>query len=207
MVGAQTPLPEDYLDIGSQRFIQARVGAYNSGIQEVATQTPAEVQAVIDAYNLIWEAADGDATTPSTLTVDPFETLDVTVDPLHMGLINSILSEATSPQIDTVPKLRDLVGAAGKVIDTATDNSDAGLGLGDFEAMGLGNINPLRLEEAIERIAQADVSEVQTLEGLRLLLADLLLDVVAIPTLNGYALLMLALAMLLIFGWRQFRQF
>jgi alpha-tubulin suppressor-like RCC1 family protein len=207
VVGAETPLPEDYLDIGSQRFIQARVGAYNSGIQEVATQTPAEVQAVIDAYNLIWEAADGDATTPSTLTVDPFETLDVTVDPLHMGLINSILSEATSPQIDTVPKLRDLVGAAGKVIDTATDNSDAGLGLGDFEAMGLGNINPLRLEEAIERIAQADVSEVQTLEGLRLLLADLLLDVVAIPTLNGYALLMLALAMLLIFGWRQFRQF
>ena len=207
VVGAETPLPEDYLAIGSLRFIEARVGAYNSGIQEVATQTPAEVQAVIDAYNLVWEAADDDATTPSTLTIDTFAELAVTVDPQALGLVNSVISESSSSAIDTVPKLRNIAGAAKKIIDTATNNNDAGLGLGDFEAIGLGNINPQRLEEAIDKIAAADVSEVQTMEALRELLAEFLLDVVAIPTLNGYALLMLALAMLLIFGWRQFRQF
>jgi len=145
------PTQGDYDAAGVTGVTAGTLGALNNALAVLtpaASDTVAEVQAMVEAYTAILAEANG----PGPGNPDPTPTTDPTaaqygavgasvaaaLSTSGLGLLNDVLGELVATDVDTVAELEALAGVAGRVMTTAAGGTPTPvLGLSDFTALGI----------------------------------------------------------------------
>ena len=197
VVDAELPVLGDYEAIGTLRLIGGNVGAYNSAIRAIEAGTPAEVQTVVDLYNSILDAANGNSATRPGLDVEDYADLGVVVDASALALFEDAIGGQTANAVNTIEKLQQMADAAARIIDAAVDPGNLNPPTAqDFAVLGINGVNDSNLAAVIEALAGADLSDPLTVQGLLELLGNLLIPPLAVPTLSFWALLLMTLLLM-----------
>jgi hypothetical protein len=182
---ATAPTADDYSLAGvelsvsplSEADMTTAVNGFLADTDVVGTDadTTAEVQAILDTYGSVLNAADSDGTLALAEADYALLGLDgVNAD--GASLLNSVLPNKTVAELDTAQKLNDLTDVAMKVLATADNtNPSPALTVDDLEALGISGVDANNLHAVLAAIEASHSSGVNTL--------DKLADVVA----NGIA--------------------
>jgi len=193
--GTGAPTAADYSAVGINDVVAANASAYNSAVAEVKPATPADIQAVITAYNSVLAGA-GNVATAANLTAAVYAELGVTVPATALGLLNSAVGSQGAAASNTVAKLQAMVSASAKVINTAANSQDAGLTESDFTVLGVQGVTPANVADASGIVADAAVTEVDTVAKLQALLSEVLTPPLPVPTLSLWSLLLMVMLMM-----------
>ena len=174
------PTTETYGAAGVTGVTAGNLGAINNavaGLPTVATDTTAEVQAVVDAYLAILAEANGadpDATPGLNPTAAQYVTIGATVAGALSGagltLLNDVIGALPSTGVDTVVEIEALAGPAGRVATTAAGGMPTpALSVVDLSALGVTGVTTDNLTAVVEAIAATadDGSGVDTLGELQ----------------------------------------
>jgi hypothetical protein len=141
------PTATTYEDAGVSGVSASNIGAVNSAIAhlgQAATDTASEVQAVVDAYAALLDAADGVANGGATLSVAQFQTLGLTVidTTAEALLLNAIADVGSSSSIDTFAELTNLASIVNRLsIVAAGGTASPALTAQDLEALGITGVS------------------------------------------------------------------
>jgi hypothetical protein len=169
------PTATTYEDAGVSGVSASNIGAVNSAIAhlgQAATDTASEVQAVVDAYAALLNAADGVANGGATLSVAQFQTLGLTVidTTAEALLLNAIADVGSSSSIDTFAELTNLASIVNRLsIIAAGGTASPALTAQDFEALGITGVTAENLSAVIAAIAATadDGSGINTMAKLQ----------------------------------------
>lgn len=203
--GTGTPCATDYIQVGITDVTATNVSAYNSAVEASGVNTSSELQAVVTTINTIAAAANSNPATVPSFGVADYAAIGVTVSAPSLGLVNSSIGSQVASASNTNTKLNSIVTAANKILATVgTSGQNSGLTVADFTALGVVGVADTNLDDAVVVIAGAQSSDVQTVSAIQALLSDVLITPLPVPTLQFYALLLLALLMLAMsFGVRR----
>ena len=114
------PTATDYTNVGVTGVDAGNLAAINSVIgplSSTATDTRVEIQAIVDAYNVILGAADGVSGTGGTLTAAQFQLLGVTtINTSAEALLMSLVTDQlTVTQVDTLTELNALASIVDRI--------------------------------------------------------------------------------------------
>lgn len=141
------PTVAQYAAAGIKGVTEANVDAINNAvITTLGTnlQNTAQVQAVVDAYNVILAEANGaaaDATPGLDPTAAQYAAIGANIgsaatSTTGLSLLNDVIGTMTTQQIDTVKEINAIAAAANKVIDAASGQT-ASLTIADFVLLGI----------------------------------------------------------------------
>jgi hypothetical protein len=153
------PTSATYEDAGVSGVSASNIGAINSAIAQLgqsATDTASEVQAVVDAYAALLNAADGVANGGATLSISQFQTLGITVIDTNAEalLLNAVVDVGSSASIDTYAELTNLASIVNRLsIIAAGGTASPALTAQDFEALGITGVTAENLSAVIAAIA------------------------------------------------------
>ncbi|MEY4657151.1 MAG: hypothetical protein RL073_1378, partial [Actinomycetota bacterium] len=153
------PTSATYEDAGVSGVSASNISAINSAIAQLgqtATDTASEVQAVVDAYATLLNAADGVANGGATLSISQFQTLGITVIDTNAEalLLNAVIDVGSSASIDTYAELTNLASIVNRFsIIAAGGTASPALTAQDFEALGITGVTAENLSAVIAAIA------------------------------------------------------
>ena len=137
----------------------SNISAINSAIAQLgqaATDTASEVQAVVDAYAALLNAADGVANGGATLSISQFQTLGITVIDTNAEalLLNAVVDVGSSASIDTYAELANLASIVNRLsVIAAGGTASPALTAQDLEALGITGVTSANLSAVIAAIA------------------------------------------------------
>jgi len=131
---------QTYADAGVGGVEAGNLDAVNSAVallDSAATDTRAEVQAVVDAYLAVLNAADGADDNDAKPTQSQLATLGITgVDsPAEASLLGDVIDEKTAADVDRVAELQALADAVSAVMSGAAGGP--GPALEQLQALGV----------------------------------------------------------------------
>jgi len=133
--------------------------------------TPEDVQAIVNAYNEVLTAADGDATKTGQLTKEQFAVLGLgDVDEVgETTLLNDIIGSSDPEDVDTYQALKKLADIVVNIIGTAGGSDDAELTDSDFTDIGVIGVDEDNIGEVIDAIGDTpdDGSRVDSVEEIQ----------------------------------------
>jgi hypothetical protein len=142
------PTLAQYSAAGISGVTASNLDAINSAVDANAASgvdTKAELQAIIDTYNLILAEANGsaaDATPGVNPTAAQYALIGADIglaatNAAALGLLNEVVGNLTSTAVDSIAEINALAAVVGKVM-TAASGSPAPLSLADCALLGLG---------------------------------------------------------------------
>jgi hypothetical protein len=139
-----------------------------AGLAAGATDTAGEVQAIVDAYNAILNAADGTANGNATLTATQFQVLGLTVvnSASEALLLNAIVDSGTASSVDSLAKLVELARIVDAISQTAAGLAPSPpLTAVDLVLLGITGVTDANLTSVLAAIAATadDGSGINTL--------------------------------------------
>ncbi len=153
------PTVANYASAGVTGVEAGNLAAINSVIGPLTvgeTDTRAEVQVIVDAYNVLLAAADGVAGTGGTLTAAQFQALGITsINTTSEALLMSLVADTlTVAQIDTKAELVSLASIVDRLMTLAAGGTPAPpLTAADFAALGIPGVNASNLAGVLDSIA------------------------------------------------------
>ena len=153
------PTVADYVAAGVTGVEAGNLGAINSVIGPLTageTDTRSEVQAIVDAYNILLAAADGVAGTGGTLTASQFQILGITsINTTSEALLMSLVADTlTVSQIDTKAELVALASIVDRLMTVAAGGvASPPLTAADFAALGIPGVNAANLAGVLAAIS------------------------------------------------------
>jgi hypothetical protein len=153
------PALATYTAAGVSGVTSSNLAAINSMIAQLpagATDTTAEVQAIVDAYNILLNAADGLANGNATLTATQYQLLGLPVINTNAEalLMNVIVDSGTPTSIDTFAELNTLANIVNGISVTAAGGSASpALTAADFAALGITGVTPANLPAVLASLA------------------------------------------------------
>jgi len=153
------PTIATYSAAGISGVSASNLAAINSMIAQLpssATDTSAEVQAIVDAYNILLNAADGLANGNATLTAAQYQLLGLPVINTNAEalLMNVIVDSGTPTSVDTFAELNTLANIVNGISVTAAGGSASpALTAADFAALGITGVTPANLAAVLASIA------------------------------------------------------
>ena len=158
--GTNTPPSlSTFVAAGVSGVSASNLAAMNSMMAQLpasATDTAAEVQAIVDAYNVLLNAADGLANGNATLTAAQYQLLGLPVinTSAEALLMNVIVDSGTPATIDTFAELNTLANIVNGISVTAAGgNASPSLTAADFAALGITGVTPANLAAVLASIA------------------------------------------------------
>jgi hypothetical protein len=175
--GSTAPSVSDFADAGVTGVDSSNLAAINALIASLSgtdVDSPAELQAVIDAYLAVLAAADGTRNNNATLTSAQFASLGMSqIDSaVELSLMNRVLDTATSSQVDTGAELQALGDTvAGIFVTAAGGTASPAVTAAGLAAIGLTGVTSSNLAAILDAIAATnnDGSEVDTIAELQAL--------------------------------------
>jgi hypothetical protein len=169
------PTSTTYEDAGVNGVSASNIGAINSAIAQLgqtATDTASEVQAIVDAYAALLNAADGVANGGATLSVSQFQTLGLTIidTTAEALLLNAIADVGSSSSIDTYAELTNLASIVNRLsIVAAGGTASPSLTAEDLAALGMTGVTTENLAAVLAAIAATadDGSGINTMAKLQ----------------------------------------
>lgn len=179
--GTTAPDANDYQLVGATGLTKAQVDAANSALADddiTSTQVNdnTAVQDIVNKYNKILAAADGTANAANSLDNLDYSTIgvnNVPVDSSTEDLLNDIVDQSNTDEVNTVRELQDLANAA-KVVTDLTNAADGSQQDGQALVEALGKLgvtgatvgNAAQIADAIAKTAN-DGTEVNSQEKLQ----------------------------------------
>lgn len=172
------PTLANYLSAGITGVTAANLSAINSALDANSiggVDTKAELQAVVDTYNLILAEANGaasDGTPGSNPTAAQYALIGANIglastNSVNLTLLNDAIGGLTSTAIDSIAEINDLAAAANAVISGAAGN--AAPTLAQLAALGINGVtanNILAIQNAIAATADSGL-QVDTMAELQ----------------------------------------
>ena len=127
-----------------------------AGLSSTASDSAAEVQAVVDAYNAILNAADGTANGNSNLTAAQFQALGLAVINTNAEalLLNAVVDSGSSSGVDTFAELQNLARIVDAISVTAAGGTPSpALTAADLALLGITGVTDANLAEVLAAIA------------------------------------------------------
>lgn len=170
------PTHQDYTLVGVTGVTTNNQSSINSALASASitaaqVSTDADIQAIVDAYASLFTLADGqdntlNANNPGT---SEYALIGVTgVDSTaKVSLLGDVIDIKNASDIDTVPKIQNLVDAVTAVLQGAAGGS--GPSLNQLVSLGINGVDASNLSVALQAIANtvSDGSEVDTLTELQ----------------------------------------
>ena len=175
-----SPAESDYIDAGVSGVDSANLATINSALNSAlvdgaAVDTAAEVQALVDSYRAILEAADGnddDDANPVQADYARIGIIGVDSDE-KQSLLGDVIDIKTTADVDTLAEVQTLATAVQGVMDAA--NGTLGVPskaqLDNLGISGVTDDNLIAIQNAIQSTAD-DGSEVDTLSALQTLVTS-----------------------------------
>lgn len=172
-----TPTLSDYSAEGVTGVTASNLEAINSALNSAsingaATDTSTEIQTLVDAYNFILTAADGNADNDAHPTQAQYAAIGVTgVDSaVKSSLLGSVVDAKNTADVDTVAELQALADAAALVMSGAAGG--AAPTLEQLQSLGLTGLTAANLTtvQAIIAATSDDGTGVDTLSELQTLI-------------------------------------
>ena len=167
------PLLTDYGATGVTGVDNSNLGAINSAVAVLpvsATDSRAEVQAIVDAYGKILAAADGTGGNGVLPGAGDYAAIGVTeVDAgAETSLLGSVIDKKVSSAVDTVAEMQALANAVQAIMDGA--NGTAGVPTkAQLELLGMTGVTDANLaliQEAIKNAGANGADSLAKLQGL-----------------------------------------
>lgn len=147
---AATLAAKIYATAGISGVDNSNLASINSALNSEAigmlrAGRPAELQALVNAYNAILQSADGVAgNTATPLTATQYSAIGVTgvseANALH--LLNDVVDASTRVKVDTVPELQAMADATNHVM------TGANVSLADLRTLGISGVTTANLGKA-----------------------------------------------------------
>jgi hypothetical protein len=153
------PSVADFTAAGVSGVQSGNLAAINSVIAALsssATDSASEVQAVVDAYNAILNAADGTANGNATLTASQFQALGLSVinSTAEALLMNAIVDAGTATSVDTLAELTELARIADAISQIAAGGTPSPqLTAADLAMLGISGVTDANLAAVLASIA------------------------------------------------------
>jgi hypothetical protein len=153
------PSVADFTAAGVSGVQSGNLAAINSVIAALsssATDSASEVQAVVDAYNAILNAADGTANGNATLTASAFQALGLSVinSTAEALLMNAIVDAGTATSVDTLAELTELARIADAISQIAAGGTPSPqLTAADLAMLGISGVTDANLAAVLASIA------------------------------------------------------
>ncbi|WP_396434554.1 hypothetical protein, partial [Limnohabitans sp.] len=179
-----TPSKAIYDSTGVTGVTDSNLASLNSALNTFsvngeAVDTPAKLQALIDAYNKILAAADGTAGNSlegSRPTADDFAKIGVTgvSSPEEARLLADVVDGKNIADVDRVDEIQALANAVKAVLATARGdaNADEPTEL-QLKLMGIQGVTSANWPDVIAAVKDSDVEDVDTFEELQDLVHNL----------------------------------
>ena len=174
------PSVTDYSEAGLTGVNSNNLKAINdalagSVIDGAKSDTAAELQAIVDAYNAILNEANGATadTTVSNPTLSQYLTLGVNLDKTGLSLLNDVIGGKQSVDVDTIAEINALARIVNAIdVLAAGGTVNPPLTIEDFTALGLSGLNDGNINPVLSAIAATkdDGSEVDSLSKLQSLI-------------------------------------
>jgi len=175
-----TPAINDYITIGVTGVDISNLAAINSVLNTAivngaAVDTTAEVQTIVDSYQLILDAADSvdnDASKPSQADYSQIGIAGVD-SPAEESLLGDVLDIKASTEVDSAPEVQALADAVQAVMDSAAGNTNtpSRAELESLTITGVSDDNLVAIQNAIQATAD-DGSGVASLADLQLIVTN-----------------------------------
>ena len=190
------PTLAQYSAAGLSGVTASNLDAINSAVDANAAagvDTKAELQAIVDSYNLVLAEANGsaaDATPSVNPTAAQYALIGADIglaatNAAALGLLNEVVGNLTSTAVDTIAEINALAAVVGKVM-TAASGTPAPLSLTDCALLGLSTTGP----GAVTTVNLAAVNNALTTAGGQAKVdtfAELNALVTAVATIVSYA--------------------
>jgi hypothetical protein len=129
--------------VNSQNLAAVQSALASASVTDAQADTSAEVQDIVNAYNLILAEANGaltDQTPGQNPTTETYKALGATtaanLTAQGLQLLNSGIGNLSTDKVNTIAKIEVLAAAAQRVMAAAAGNTQA-LSLADLQALGL----------------------------------------------------------------------
>ena len=174
------PSVSDYANAGVKGVTAFNLDAINdalttASVTEASVNTTLEVQALVDAYRLVINAADGAATAGvTTPTAAQYNLLGLTgLDPSlntsapRTSLLSEVIDRKTFSDVNTIAQLQALLNSVINVMNAAKGVS--GLSLGQLQGLGITGVTDDNFALVMRTLSatQDDGSEVDTFSELQ----------------------------------------
>ena len=165
------PSADDYYHVGVTGVTNAAIlGAVNSTLASApvmgaSANTVAELQAIVDVYSAILNAADNTADADSSLSASQFAVISLTniESAAEVSLMNDVIDQATLSEIDSHSKLTQLASTVEKLMTLAATTDvtpgpqpvplNTGLTVADLAALGLTGVTAENLNAILAAFA------------------------------------------------------
>ncbi|HEY7907083.1 MAG TPA: hypothetical protein VIC53_09225, partial [Wenzhouxiangella sp.] len=207
--GSQTTAPSAavYESAGITGVDASNVAVYNAALVALGPAQLSDVQAVVTTYNAILTAANGNASTPATLTVADYAILGVTVAAgEELAVVNQAVGSQSAAGVDTISEVEAIAESAGRFLTVAGGGTpSAALTPADFARLGFDGITNANIDEAIGVLVQAvtDGADPADIGSLQALFDELAPPPLPVPTLSTWMLLLMALMMWMVIRSRR----
>ena len=165
------PTDANYINAGVAGVTSANLANINSFIAPLpsaVTDSAAEVQVVVDVYNKLLANADASAASSGNLSTADFAVLGLTLTTDAAGLLNTVVSEKSSADVNTYSELSALAAIVNDVLASASsDVVDATISAQDLALIGIVDVTAETLAVVQRAIANATIAQVNTLAGLQ----------------------------------------
>ena len=172
------PTLAQYISAGITGVTAANLGAVNSALDANSingVDTKAELQAIVDTYNLILAEANGsasDATPGSNPTVAQFALIGANIgaastNAVNLSLLNDAIANLSNTAVDTIAEINDIAAASNAVVSGAAGNTAPTLS--QLTALGITGVaanNLLAIQNAIAATADSGL-QVDTIAELQ----------------------------------------
>ncbi len=111
-------------------------------VDSAAVSTTADIQSIVDAYNVVLNLADSGVSAGTTVIAEQLSKLGVSIGNIstlsaNLTLINSILDRQARTGVDTVSEINALASIANAIQTAITTDVAASLTAADFSLLGL----------------------------------------------------------------------
>ena len=177
------PTLTDYVNANVNGVTANNLAAINDAlatdnVTRIKADTTAEVQDIVNAYNAVFQLADGGTSPGTAATASQFALIGADIGtaantPIHLALLNNILDKQVSAGVDTVAEINTLAAIANAIQTTAAGGTPTHtLTSNDFSLIGLNGVTNGNLSGILASIATRanDGTETQTLPELQKLI-------------------------------------
>ncbi|NRA20824.1 MAG: hypothetical protein HRU05_10135, partial [Oceanospirillaceae bacterium] len=186
--GNATPNTSSYTDAQVSGVNSANLSAINDAIAALSSSqsdTQVEVQAIVDSYAAILNAADGSAGETAPLQAD-YANIGITGmdDSNELALLGEVIDRKVNSEVDSISEVQNLADAVQAVMNTAAMSSGtpSGPSLAQLTALGISGVtneNLSAIQQAIltsadDGSAVNSVSELQAMATLTATALDLI---------------------------------
>jgi hypothetical protein len=149
----------------------ATINSAIAPLSSAATDSTAEVQAIVDAYLAVLVAADGNLDNDPAVTQAQFTALGLTTidNAAKVSLLNQVLDSRPASAVDTYAELANLASIVARIIDAAAGITPVpALTAADFASIGISGVTAYNVDQIVAAIAATanNGTDVDTVNGL-----------------------------------------